>query len=350
MKQILKKWVGRYFSDEEALVLVAILLGLSLLFVMLGSVLVPILTGIVLAYVMQGVINQLQRLRVPRSFSVTFTYLLFLGGFVGFLLFLMPRFWRQLGSLYRDLPELSDRLSATLVSLQEHFPLVISERQISVWVNLLSDEATALGQWLLTVSISQLPVLITVLGYTLLVPILVFFLLKDKDQLLSYVLGFLPEERPLMNQIGDELSGQMENYVRGKFLELIIAGSVTYGLFVFFGLNYAALLGFLVGLSVHYSLPWRCCGHGAGHHCCPDAIGLSSEFFYLMVGYLVIQALDGLLLVPLLFSEANNLHPLAIILAVLIFGAWFGLAGVFFAIPLAILMKALLSAWPRRSI
>ena len=344
MKQILKKWVGRYFSDEEALVLLAILLGLSLLFVMLGSVLVPILTGIVLAYVMQGVINQLQRLRVPRSFSVTFTYLLFLGGFVGFLLFLMPRFWRQLGSLYRDLPELSDRLSATLVSLQEHFPLVISERQISVWVNLLS------GQWLLTVSISQLPVLITVLGYTLLVPILVFFLLKDKDQLLSYVLGFLPEERPLMNQIGDELSGQMENYVRGKFLELIIAGSVTYGLFVFFGLNYAALLGFLVGLSV--IIPYL----GVAAVTVPVTIvalmqfGLSSEFFYLMVGYLVIQALDGLLLVPLLFSEANNLHPLAIILAVLIFGAWFGLAGVFFAIPLAILMKALLSAWPRRSI
>ena len=78
--------------------------------------------------------------------------------------------------------------------------------------------------------------------------------------------------------------------------------------------------------------------------------GLSSDFFYLMAGYLVIQALDGLVLVPILFSEANNLHPLAIILAVLIFGAWFGLAGVFFAIPLAILMKALLSAWPRRPV
>ena len=350
MRQILKKWVGRYFSDEEALILLAVMLGVSLLFVMLGSVLVPILTGIVLAYVMQGVINQLQRLRVPRSFSVTVTYLLFLGGFVGFLLFLLPRFWRQLGSLYRDLPELSDRLSATLVLLQAHFPLVISERQISVWVNLLSDEATALGQWLLTVSISQLPVLITVLGYTLLVPILVFFLLKDKDQLLSYCLGFLPEERPLMHQIGSELSGQMENYVRGKFLELIIAGLVTYGLFAFFGLNYAALLGFLVGVSV--IIPYL----GIAAVTVPVTIvalmqfGLSSDFFYLMLGYLVIQALDGLVLVPILFSEANNLHPLAIILAVLIFGAWFGLAGVFFAIPLAILMKALLSAWPRRPV
>jgi len=66
-----------------------------------------------------------------------------------------------------------------------------------------------------------------------------------------------------------------------------------------------------------------------------------------MLGYLVIQALDGFLLVPLLFSEVNNLHPLAIVIAVLVFGAWFGLAGVFFAIPLAILLRAILGAWPK---
>ena len=178
------------------------------------------------------------------------------------------------------------------------------------------------------------------LAYTLLVPILVFFLLKDKEQLLDYFLGFLPEDRPLMDRIGNELSGQMENYVRGKFVELIIAGLATYLLFAFFDLNYAALLGFLVGVSV--IIPYL----GIAAVTVPVVVvalmqfGLSGDFFYLMIGYLVIQALDGLLLVPLLFSEANNLHPLAIILAVLIFGSWFGLAGVFFAIPLAILIQS----------
>ena len=75
--------------------------------------------------------------------------------------------------------------------------------------------------------------------------------------------------------------------------------------------------------------------------------GLSSEFYYLCVVYLVIQAVDGNVLVPLLFSEAVNLHPVAIIMAILFFGGIWGLWGVFFAIPLATLIKAIINAWPR---
>ncbi len=137
MIEILKKWAGRYLAQEESLILLFLMVGIAIFFSLLGSVLVPVLTGVVLAYVMQGVINQLQRARIPSRWSMIITYLLFLGGFVGFLLFLMPRIWRQLGSLYNDLPSLSDKLGATLSLLPEQFPLLISERQISVWVNLL---------------------------------------------------------------------------------------------------------------------------------------------------------------------------------------------------------------------
>jgi len=62
-----------------------------------------------------------------------------------------------------------------------------------------------------------------------------------------------------------------------------------------------------------------------------------------------VQALDGNILVPLLFSEVVNLHPVAIILSILIFGGLWGFWGVFFAIPLGTLVNALLIAWPRIS-
>ena len=75
--------------------------------------------------------------------------------------------------------------------------------------------------------------------------------------------------------------------------------------------------------------------------------GWTPMFGYLMLTYLVIQILDGNVLVPLLFSEANNLHPVAIIFAVLVFGSVWGVWGAFFAIPLATLVKAMMSAWPR---
>ncbi|EBP0381015.1 AI-2E family transporter, partial [Salmonella enterica] len=74
--------------------------------------------------------------------------------------------------------------------------------------------------------------------------------------------------------------------------------------------------------------------------------GLGTEFWSCFAVYLIIQALDGNLLVPVLFSEAVNLHPLVIILSVVIFGGLWGFWGVFFAIPLATLIKAVVHAWP----
>jgi len=76
--------------------------------------------------------------------------------------------------------------------------------------------------------------------------------------------------------------------------------------------------------------------------------GLTPEFTWLMVVYTVIQVLTGNVLEPILFSEALNLHPVAIIIAVLVFGGLWGFWGVFFAIPLATLVKAVLNAWPKR--
>ncbi len=67
---------------------------------------------------------------------------------------------------------------------------------------------------------------------------------------------------------------------------------------------------------------------------------------WLMISYKVLQFLDGNVLVPVLFSDAVNLHPIAIIVAILVFGGLWGFLGVFFAIPLATLVKALINIWP----
>ena len=124
----------------------------------------------------------------------------------------------------------------------------------------------------------------------------------------------------------------------------------SYVAFTWLGLNYAALLALLVGLSV--IIPYI----GAFLITIPILMvaffqwGLGGEFYVVMGVYIVIQILDGNVLVPLLFSEAVNLHPVAIIIAVLFFGGIWGLWGVFFAIPLATLIKAVINAWPTREV
>ena len=204
------------------------------------------------------------------------------------------------------------------------------------------------GQWALTFSLSSLPLLVNAMIYLVLVPILVFFFLKDRELIGRWVSGYLPRQRTLLNRVGSEMNRQIANYIRGKGIEILICGIATYIAFISLGLNYAALLALLVGLSV--VVPYV----GAVVVTVPVTLialfqwGWGDQFIYLMTVYAIIQALDGNVLVPLLFSAAVSLHPVAIICAVLLFGGLWGFWGIFFAIPLATLIKAVLDAWPRQ--
>ena len=137
--------------------------------------------------------------------------------------------------------------------------------------------------------------------------------------------------------------------MKGKTIEMLIMTIVTYIGFIIFDMNYALLLAVCVGLSV--VIPYI----GMVIVTIPVIIiglmqfGLSSTFAYMLIIYLVLQALDGNLLVPLLYSEAVNLHPVAVIAAVLIFGGIWGFWGLFFAIPLAALSNSALKMWTRHS-
>ncbi len=313
----------------------------------LGGVLAPVLTGLVLAFLLQGLVKRLRKLKVPEGVAVYATFLLFLGGLVGLVLFLVPLVWRQLRALAEATPNLIVRLREAAQDLTEAFPDLITERQVQTWLDLAAGELGNLSGNVVELAFSQVPSVVGLLIYVVLVPISVFFFLKDRESLLMWFSSLLPRQRPLLSQVGDEMNDQLGNYVRGKFIEILIVGSVTFVTFTFLGLNYAALLGVLVGVSV--LIPFV----GAAIVTIPVALvamlqfGWSWELAQIMVAYAIIQALDGNVLVPLLFSEAVDLHPITIIIAVLAFGGLWGVWGVFFAIPLATLVKAIYNAWPR---
>ncbi len=166
--------------------------------------------------------------------------------------------------------------------------------------------------------------MLTIAVYLVLVPLMVFFLLKDKEQMLNAVRRVLPRNRGLAGQVWKEMNQQITNYIRGKVLEMIVVGIATWLGFLLFGLNYSLLLAVLVGFSV--LIPYI----GAFVVTIPVIgvalfqFGAGTEFWSCFAVYLIIQALDGNLLVPVLFSEAVNLHPLVIILSVVIFGGLWG--------------------------
>jgi putative permease len=347
MFKVLRDWMQRYFSDEEAVVLAVLLVLAFTIVLTLGGMLAPVLAGLVLAFLMQGLVIHLERLRMPEGGAVALVFTLFMAALAVFLLVLVPLLWHQLITLFNELPGMLAKWQSLLLLLPERYPHLVSDEQVLQAIEVARGEIGKFGQWALTFSLSSLPLLVNMMIYLVLVPILVFFFLKDRRMIGRWVRGYLPRERTLITRVAEEMNRQIANYIRGKVIEIFICGAVTYVAFWAMGLNYSALLAMLVGISV--VVPYV----GAVVVTVPVAFialfqwGWSDQFIYLMAVYGIIQTLDGNVLVPLLFSEAVSLHPVAIICAVLLFGGLWGFWGIFFAIPLATLFKAVLDAWPR---
>jgi putative permease len=347
MFELARRWYQRYFSDQETVILLLLITGGITLVVTAGGILAPVLTAVVLSYLLHEPLQWMVDKGFPRLVAFYMVYLVFMGLLVGFLLVFIPLAWGQLGHFLSDqLPRLLSESARLLQLLPERYPDLVSQRTVDDITSMITDRLNALVQTVVSFSVTSLSGLMNALVFLVLTPLLVFFFLKDKDVMLSWFASLLPDNRPFINRVLGEMHDQIENYVHGKAAEILIVGGATYVLFLVCGLEYAALLAFLVGISV--VIPYV----GAVVVTIPVAIvaylqfGVGTEFWSVVGLHLLIQGIDGNILVPVLFSEAVNMHPVAIMVAVLVFGGVWGVWGIFFAIPLATLIKAVITAWP----
>jgi putative permease len=348
MKELFRNWYNRYFSDPQVFIL-GILLILGLVFILLlGKMLVPVFAGIAIAFLLDGLVSLLVRCRIPRRISVVVVFVIFFVCLVISLVGLLPLLSEQIGQLFQQLPSMIAGVQKALMLLPERYPDFISEVQIRKIIVFLSSELTNVGQRLLSLSLASVRGVVSIIAYLILVPFLVFFFLKDKTVILHWLGGLLPEDRGLATEVWHEVNQQITNYIRGKMWEIIIVSVATYVTFLALKLEFAMLLALFVGLSV--LIPYI----GAAVMYLPVALiayfqwGLSAEFLYALIAYSIIQLLDGNLLAPLLLSGVVNLHPVAIIAAVLIFGGLWGFWGLIFAVPLATLVHAVMKASLKR--
>ena len=346
MQNLLNKFLARYFSNEEAIYFGLLLLSSFLFIYLFGSILLPVLVSIVVAFLLNGLLSTLRSINLSHRISLFLTLFTFFSFYVS-LFFLLPSLGKQINSLIQSMPLIAIAFQENLELLSQVYPEIFSEDGVNtLFANLTSQFSSllnnALGQLAGTISF-----LISTVFFVVLVPIMVFFFLKDKEVLLPMLTVLLPTKRGFMNTVFSEMNQQLFNYVTGKFIEMIIVGSVSYAVFLILGLPYAVLISILVGLSV--IIPF----FGAFLVTIPVLLvglyewGLSDTFYWLLALYLIIQILDGNVLVPVLFSSRNNLHPVIILIAVLFFGGIWGFWGLFFAIPLATFIKAIFNAWPQ---
>ena len=345
MLSVFGRWYQRKFSDPDAAMLLILILLTTAILIIWGELIMPVLVAAVIAYLLDWPVTRLVRLGIGRVIACSFVLLAFIAITILLLIGLLPIISRQSVNLIQETPFIWQKAQDWILTLPDKYPDYVQVYQIHQMMEGLNDKLVEVGEHLITVSFASLGNVAALLVYLILVPLMVFFMLKDKYFFLDSISRILPKERRLISQVGHEMNTQIANYIRGKVIEIIIVGGISCITFALMDLRYAVLLGVLVGLSV--LIPYI----GAAVVTIPVAVvamfqwGLTPDFWYLMIAYSIIQALDGNLLVPLLFSEAVSLHPLYIIIAVLFFGGLWGFWGVFFAIPLATLVKAVVTAW-----
>ena len=336
----------RIFSNEETIVFSLIILLTLIIFSLFIGVLTPFIISVIVAYLLVGLQKKIETYNVSENLATILAFSIFIIIGAAMFIWLIPLLYVQLQSFVLDIPRLFNEFLNFVSTIPAAFPDLVDSDQISVFFQAVSSELSSITQNIVKSSISGIQSTITVLLYIILFPILVYFFLFDRKNIIEGCLKIIPGDRAMLSQVWSEMDVQLSNYVRGKVLEIFIVGIAAAVLFASFGLNYGALLAVLVGLSV--LIPYV----GAFSITIPIVIigilqfGLGSQFYLLIGLYLLLQFLDGNLLVPIIFSEAVKLHPIVIILAVFLFGSMFGFWGVFFSIPLATFIKAVWNAWP----
>ena len=336
----------RIFSNEETVIFSLIILITLVILSLFSAVLTPFIISIIVAYLLVGLQKKIKTYNISESMANIIAFSIFIIVGAAMFIWLIPLLYVQLQSFVLDIPRLFNDFMKFVSTIPATFPELINSDQISTFFQAVSSELSSVTQNLVKSSISGIQSTITVLLYIILFPILVYFFMFDRKNIIEGCLKIIPGNRAMLSQVWSEMDVQLSNYVRGKVLEIFIVGVVAAVLFASFGLNYGALLAVLVGLSV--LIPFV----GAFSVTIPIVIigllqfGLGTQFYLLIGLYFLLQFFDGNLLVPMIFSEAVGLHPLIVILAVFIFGSLFGFWGVFFSIPLATFIKAAWNAWP----
>jgi len=346
MLDVAKRFYQRYFADPDASVLLILILMTIGIFWLFGTMLAPVFASIVIAYLLDWFVVRLKKFKIPHGLAVISVYVLFLSIILFALLGPIPLLWEQFSNLLYELPNKLTQGQALFNQLALRYPEYFSASQFQALLGNLRGDMIKFGQMVFSASIASIPSIFQMIIYLVLVPLLVYFFLMDRNRLMLGISRYLPKQNQPLRRIWAELKLQIGNYVRGKVWEIIINWVAAYAVFWVLGFKYAVLMSALVGLSV--IIPYL----GAVLVTIPITIlallqwGLMPHTAYFFIAYAILLLLDANVLVPILFSGAVALHPVSIILAILVFGGLFGFWGIFFAIPLASLVKAVVRAWP----
>ena len=360
-KHFTLSWFFKWFLDNKAVTvfLVALLLGLnifilskiSFLFIpvidFLSVVMLPVILSGLLFYLLNPLVDLMEKYKINRVLAISIIFIIIAILLIIGLAVAIPNLQRQIVIFAQNVPsylEDADKVIDDLVT--KRLPDDFRPQLEQVLAN-FSTQATAWASNISSKAVNWVSALISgtsqVIVALIIMPFMLFYLLRDGKGLRDYITQFLPNKlREPVGKVLSDVNQQLANYVRGQITVAVIVAIMFIIFFKIIGLRYAVALGVTAGVlnlvpylgSFLAMLPALVLGLIAG----------PVMLLKVIIVFIVEQTIEGRFVSPLILGSQLNIHPITILFVLLTSGSMFGIWGVLLGIPIYASAKVVISA------
>lgn len=360
-KEFSMSWFFRWFLDNKAITvfLVCLLIGLNLLVLskisfiftpiieFISVIMLPVILAGLLYYLLNPLVDMMEKRKINRLVAITIVFVLITVLLIWGLAVVIPNLQAQIVSFFRNMPSylkqskkiiddlLDSRLSEEFRPQIEQVTENISS-QLTTWASNFSARAVNWASHFVSAA-SQVIVAVIIM------PFILFYLLRDGKNLKGYITQFLPKKlREPVGQVLSDVNSQLANYVRGQITVAIIVAFMFMILFKIIGLRYGVTLAAVAGVlnlvpylgSFLAMLPALVLGLIAG----------PVMLLKVIIVFIVEQTIEGRFVSPLILGSQLSIHPITILFVLLTSGSMFGIWGVLLGIPVYASAKVVITA------
>ena len=360
-KQFTLSWFFKWFLDNKAITvfLVTLLLGLNIFILskisflffpvidFLSVVMLPVILSGLLFYLLNPLVDLMEKYNINRVLAISIIFIIIAILLIIGLAVAIPNLQRQVVIFAQNVPsylEDADRVIDDLVT--KRLPDDFRPQLEQVLAN-FSTQATAWASNISSKAVNWVSALISgtsqVIVALIIMPFMLFYLLRDGKGLRDYITQFLPNKlREPVGKVLSEVNQQLSNYVRGQITVAVIVAIMFIILFKIIGLRYAVTLGITAGFlnlvpylgSFLAMIPALVLGLIAG----------PVMLLKVIIVFIVEQTIEGRFVSPLILGSQLNIHPITILFVLLTSGSMFGIWGVLLGIPIYASAKVVISA------
>ncbi|GAB4073352.1 AI-2E family transporter [Barrientosiimonas marina] len=310
----------------------------------LWHLLLPFLVSALIAYLLYPVIDKLYERHIPRSLAILLIYILFFGGlgYLGYRVY--PAFIQQLNQLQEQLPQLIGMYREFIYNLYDYtafLPEAVHDK-----MDELVYEAEAHIENLLTDLVKRFTKVFDMIIVITVIPVIVFYFLKDFATVKRHGKKWIPQKyHAHAGELIRAIDNGLGNYIRGQVIVCLFVALAAYAVFKFWDIPYALLLAIIMGLT--NIIPYFGPIIGAAPAVAITATISGKLTLFVLVSIFLIQLIEGNLLSPFIVGRSIQIHPLAIIFALLLGGQVSGVIGMILAVPLLVILKVVMSHFLR---